>query len=81
MKQLTLKIKGMTCASCVRRVETGLEIIKGVREANVNLSTEKATINYDESTIKAEQIIASIEKWVIRLTHHKLRKRHYPLAV
>ena len=39
-----LQIEGMTCASCVGRVETALRKVPGVVEANVNLSTESAHI-------------------------------------
>ncbi|HEX5277086.1 MAG TPA: heavy metal translocating P-type ATPase, partial [Fluviicoccus sp.] len=41
---LELKIDGMTCASCVARVEKALRKVPGVRDASVNLATEKATI-------------------------------------
>jgi heavy metal translocating P-type ATPase len=41
-----LKIDGMTCASCVSRVEKALERVSGVLEANVNLATERASIRY-----------------------------------
>lgn len=39
-----LKIKGMHCASCASVVEMALKNVKGVKKANVNLLTEKATI-------------------------------------
>lgn len=39
-----LSIEGMTCASCVSRVEKALKAIPGVTEATVNLATEKATL-------------------------------------
>jgi Cu+-exporting ATPase len=39
-----LVIEGMTCASCVSRVEKALQAVPGVREATVNLATEKATV-------------------------------------
>jgi heavy metal translocating P-type ATPase len=41
-----LKIDGMTCASCVSRVEKALKRVSGVLEANVNLATERASIRY-----------------------------------
>ena len=40
----TFKIEGMTCASCVRRVEKALASVSGVSSAVVNLATEEATI-------------------------------------
>jgi len=41
---LTLPVQGMTCASCVSRVEKALRRVDGVREASVNLATESATL-------------------------------------
>ncbi|MDF2689186.1 MAG: copper-translocating P-type ATPase, partial [Microvirga sp.] len=40
---IALKIDGMTCASCVSRVEKALKRVPGVLEANVNLATERAS--------------------------------------
>ncbi|MFZ5521505.1 MAG: heavy metal translocating P-type ATPase [Pseudomonadota bacterium] len=42
--KLTLPIDGMTCASCVRRVERALRNLPGLEEASVNLATEAATL-------------------------------------
>lgn len=42
--QETLSIEGMTCASCVGRVEKALKKVDGVEKAEVNLATEKALI-------------------------------------
>ncbi|WP_291558285.1 copper ion binding protein, partial [Comamonas sp. SCN 65-56] len=39
-----LAVEGMTCASCVGRVEKALKAVPGVTEANVNLATERATV-------------------------------------
>lgn len=46
---VTLPVEGMTCASCVVRVEKALKRVEGVREANVNLATEKVTLTFDET--------------------------------
>ena len=43
-ERLTLPVKGMHCASCVGKVETALAGVPGVREASVNLATEKASV-------------------------------------
>jgi len=45
---------GMTCASCVARVEQALSDVPGVITANVNLASEKATVEYIEGTEFAE---------------------------
>ena len=41
---IDLTIKGMTCASCVARIERALKAVPGVSDANVNLATERATV-------------------------------------
>ena len=43
-RQIVLDIDGMTCASCVRKVERALEHVPGVGEASVNLATRTATV-------------------------------------
>jgi Cu+-exporting ATPase len=48
-----LRIEGMTCASCVRRVEKALAAVPGVLEASVNLATEKATIRFTGGDVAA----------------------------
>lgn len=54
-----LSIDGMTCASCVSRVEKALKAVPGVKEANVNLATERATIT---GTANVATLIAAIDK-------------------
>ena len=44
---LSFRIEGMTCASCVARVEKALKAVPGVESASVNLATEKATVRAD----------------------------------
>ncbi len=58
----TLVVEGMTCASCVRRVERSLSKVPGVAEASVNLATERATVTFapDETTIA--DLIGAVEK-------------------
>jgi Cu+-exporting ATPase len=56
----TLSVRGMTCASCVSRVERALERVEGVSEATVNLATEKATVRHAAS----HEMAASLEEAV-----------------
>ena len=58
----TFRVGGMTCASCVRRVEKVLERLPGVAEARVNLATEKATVLHDPDSAPVEALRAAIEK-------------------
>ncbi|GBC93520.1 Copper-exporting P-type ATPase A [bacterium HR15] len=48
MPRQRLRIKGMTCASCVRRVEKALQRVPGVQQAIVNLATEQAEVELVE---------------------------------
>ncbi len=61
MRKTQLKITGMTCASCVARVEKAIRETKGVEQANVNLATEIATFVYDPAQISIEYIVKSIK--------------------
>lgn len=59
----TYPVLGITCASCVRKIETVLNKTDGVIEANVNFATEKVTIEYDNEKLdldKIEKIIKNI---------------------
>ena len=58
---LTLPIGGMTCASCVARVEKALAKVPGVRSAGVNLATERATVLGD-ATLAVGGLVDAVEK-------------------
>jgi Cu+-exporting ATPase len=49
-KKSIFPVGGMTCASCVARVEEALSSVPGVISASVNLASEKATVEYLEGT-------------------------------
>ncbi len=59
--QADLSIGGMTCASCVARVERKISRLDGVGQASVNLATERATVSFDPATVKVAQIIGAVE--------------------
>ncbi|MDH5461462.1 MAG: heavy-metal-associated domain-containing protein, partial [Candidatus Bathyarchaeota archaeon] len=50
-QRMMLRIGGMTCASCAQTIENALRKKKGIKEANVNLATEKATVTYNPNEI------------------------------
>ena len=58
----TLDIGGMTCASCVGRVERALNKIPGVEAASVNLATEQARIRVHRGSSNLAEIIALVQK-------------------
>ncbi|WP_374373998.1 heavy metal translocating P-type ATPase [Tabrizicola sp.] len=55
----SLGITGMTCASCVARVEKAIARVPGVASASVNLATERAEIRYDGAPVR-EAVVAAI---------------------
>jgi Cu+-exporting ATPase len=57
---IELKIDGMTCASCVGRVEKALQRVPGVLEANVNLATARASIRYLGGTDMVGRLIDAV---------------------
>ncbi|MCR9184760.1 MAG: heavy metal translocating P-type ATPase [Halieaceae bacterium] len=57
-----LAIEGMTCASCVGRVERALGQIPGVLEATVNLATERAWVRHLAGTVYAADLEAAVEQ-------------------
>src|SRR5689334_19696789 len=62
LRELTLPVGGMTCASCVRRVERALQKVEGVSEAAVNLATERATVQYDPARAGIDDLKAAVER-------------------
>ena len=61
IENLTLGVGGMTCASCVSRVERALKKVPGVDAAAVNLATEKATVSFDIDAIGVDDLLEAIE--------------------
>jgi P-type Cu+ transporter len=56
-----LNITGMSCAACSARIEKKLSRMEGVHTAGVNLTTEKATVEYDPNTVGVSDLIHAIE--------------------
>ncbi|MCL2778465.1 MAG: heavy metal translocating P-type ATPase [Polyangiaceae bacterium] len=61
-QQIELPVFGMTCAGCVRRVETALLAAPGIRHADVNLVLRRATVSYSPSETTPDAIASVIEK-------------------
>jgi P-type Cu+ transporter len=61
-REVSFPVTGMTCASCVRRIEKALNRVEGVHEASVNLATEKARVVYDPGAADFEALTAAVEK-------------------
>ncbi|MDA0675910.1 MAG: heavy metal translocating P-type ATPase [Proteobacteria bacterium] len=58
---IVLAIQGMTCASCVSRIERALGAVPGVVDVAVNLATERATVGVLAGAATASQLIAAVK--------------------
>jgi Cu+-exporting ATPase len=60
-REVTLKIGGMVCATCVQTIEAALRALPGILSANVNLGTEKAYVIYNPSVSSIPDMRKAIE--------------------
>jgi len=62
MAKTVLKLGGMGCAACARRIETTLQNLEGVTDVSVNFATERATLQYDSKKTDITVFCQEIEK-------------------
>jgi Cu+-exporting ATPase len=62
VKKESLKIEGMSCAACALKIEKKLAKLPGVKGANVNLATEKATVEFDDRLLGKEQLEEAVKE-------------------
>lgn len=60
--ELRLKIEGMSCASCVSRVEKAIRRVPGVTEASVNLATETAQVSFQPGGVSADALVRAVSQ-------------------
>jgi P-type Cu+ transporter len=80
VQEVSFGVTGMTCASCVRRIEKTLRMVAGVGEANINLATERAKVIYDPRTTSLDQLQAAVERAGYGVGGMQLDTEHTPLA-
>ena len=57
-----LKIEGMHCSSCAMSIDMDLEDLKGVKSANTNYAKQETEVEFDEKSVRPEQISEQIKK-------------------
>ena len=62
IKREVLPIQGMSCASCVEKIEKTLNNLNGVAHASVNFATEKASIVYIPHQITIQDIVKAVKE-------------------
>lgn len=60
-KKTEIKISGMGCASCAIKIEKSLENMEGVEGVQVNLATEKASVEYDPQNVELNKLEKTVE--------------------
>ena len=73
-EKISLPVDGMTCASCVARVEKAVSKFEGVSAVNVNLATEKVSLEYDPSVVDLNKLAATVEDIGYKLDLSVLQK-------
>ena len=61
-EKILLPIQGMTCASCVNKVQKALNSIKGVVQADVNFATERAWVEYIPDEVSIRELRKAVEE-------------------
>ena len=62
LEEVTLRVEGMSCATCANTIEFTAKSLPGVKEINLNLLSNKATLKYNPQTIKLSQIQKAIDE-------------------
>lgn len=62
LERIDLPIIGMSCASCASTIQRGVSDLQGVKKANVNFATSKATVLYQPRLVKAKDLINAVRK-------------------
>ena len=82
MKKTQIQITGMHCASCSTLINKTLNKTEGVLKSNVNLTTEKATVEFDDKKVDIDKLITTIKnkgygaKEAIDTNYEKESKKH-----
>jgi copper ion binding protein len=74
-EKISAPVEGMTCASCVARVEKSISKIEGIKNVAVNLATEKATFEIDGSLASLAQVEQAIEDAGYKIDFSSLNKK------
>ena len=61
-KKISAPVEGMTCASCVARVEKAISKVEGIKNVSVNFASEKASFEYDPDTTNLKDIENIVEE-------------------
>ena len=72
IRKVTLKIKGMHCAGCIKAIQSYLSDIDGISKCEVNLANESASIEFDQSKVSIDDIEKAIEDIGYSIAYERL---------
>ncbi|MCP4297941.1 MAG: heavy metal translocating P-type ATPase [Proteobacteria bacterium] len=75
-ESIIYRVEGMTCASCVRRVEVGISAVPGVDSASVNLTTEKVKVEYQAGNTSLRSIRDAVDEAGFKLVSIKTDEKN-----
>jgi Cu+-exporting ATPase len=61
LKTVEFPVSGMSCASCVARIEKGLSKMSGIQQAKVNFASEKASVTFDPSRVQMTDLVGTVK--------------------
>jgi copper chaperone len=62
MKTLTIPVRGMSCEGCVRAVTNALQVVQGVKNVEVSLERQEATVTFDDTVSQAADLKMAVEE-------------------
>jgi copper ion binding protein len=71
MSKRTYQLEGMTCPTCVMKIEKLLKKTKGIEESEVLYNSGRVKVSFDENTVTSEEITAAIEQLGYRVVSEK----------
>ena len=74
-KLISAPVQGMTCASCVSRVEKSISKIKGIKNVSVNLATEKASFEIEPDSASLIQVEKAVEDAGYKIDFSSINKK------
>lgn len=74
-ERISVPVEGMTCASCVARVEKSIGKIEGIKNVSVNLATEKASFDIDMSKTNFNRVKEAVEEAGYKIDFSTLNKK------
>ena len=72
MDKQTLSVHGMNCAACVGKVEQHVKKLPGITKADVNLATEKLTVEFDAGKLRLDDIKKTVEGLGFQVIEQKI---------